>query len=105
MLFFLLFASGYWYHKCPLVLSTPHDICLCIENFHVFVQDENGKLEKWLKINKHRVVQKVYPVAANTNYICHEIRYGDVFNVVVNGSWFCDRELVPITDIKQCYWR
>ena len=99
---YLMLAS--WYNNCLLILSSPHDFCMCIKNMNVFLQDENGNPDKWLKINKHKVVQEIYPVAANTNYMCQDVRIGDMFHVVKNGSWFCNQnEFTVVHDKDECY--
>lgn len=90
-------------NKCSVLLSSPHDFCICVKNMHVFTTNENGSLEKWLKINNHKVVQKVYNVAANTQYLCPNVRTGDMFQVV-NGSWFCkNKEFKIINNTYECY--
>ena len=69
----------------------------------MFVQNENGQLEKWLLMDDNKNVLDVYPTAASTDYICKALRVGSQFNVEKNGSWFCDKELTSVTDYKACY--
>ena len=59
----------YYYHNCHQLLSTPHDFCLCIKKSNVFIQKDNGYLERWLKLNKKYVVQEIYPVETNGKFI------------------------------------
>ena len=104
MFVFYLMHLMHWYHKCPIVLSTPHDFCLCVKKNNIYVQNENGMLEKWLYLNREYVVQDEFPISANTNYICRDTHIGSKFHVYKNGSWFCDNiELTHVTDEKVCY--
>ena len=87
-----------------MILSSPYDFCVCVKHDKVFVQNENGQLERWLRIDDKRNVLNVYPTAASTDYICKAIRIGFQFNLQKNGSWFCDKhELTLVTDFKACY--
>lgn len=57
-------SLNHWHHKCPLILSSPHDFCICVKQNKVFVQDENGNLEKWLQVDNVKYVEKVFKIAS-----------------------------------------
>jgi hypothetical protein len=95
---------GHWYHKCPLLLSSPDDLCVCVKQKNVFVQNEVGNLENWLKLDKSYIVQKVYPTSVSSDYICKDMKIGAAFRVMRNGSWFCkENELTLVQDEEACY--
>lgn len=92
----------HWYHKCPLTLSSYNDLCLCVTRNHIYIQNENGLLEKWLTL-KNRTVSRIHLTTVDTNLICKNIYIGLIFEVN-NMSWFCGNdELEVVTDYKACY--
>jgi hypothetical protein len=69
----------------------------------MYLTDENGRLELWLRMDANHRVENMYQTKANTEYICRELRVGDEFRLQANGSWFCGiTELIPTIE-SSCF--